>query len=229
MAVVGHDDGDNGDAGLHGQVEGALLVGQQRGLLGVAAGALGEHVDALALGLDLGGGAVHGGAGVFAVLAVDEDCAAEAHEPAEEGHLLELGLCRDAAVLGEDGAQHEHVELGLVVADEDGGPGGVEDVVRVVNDELDARGQLHGVVEGSRDGPLRNLLLAQDGQDDGGDDAVERAGDERHVGGQDAGHEGRLGDDKGQHVEGDCQGCVADEELGDEAKEEDHGLSCRCS
>ena len=65
MAVVGDDAGHNGDPGLDGEVKGALLKGQQGGLLGVAASALGEHVDALALGADLVGGALHGAAGVL--------------------------------------------------------------------------------------------------------------------------------------------------------------------
>lgn len=65
VAVVGDDAGDDGDAGLDGEVKRALLEGQQSGLLCVAAGALGEHVDALALGANLLGGALHGLAGVL--------------------------------------------------------------------------------------------------------------------------------------------------------------------
>lgn len=225
MAVVGDDDGHNGDARLHREVESALLEGQQHRLLGVAPRALGEHVDALAAGLDLVGGAVHGRARALAVLAIDEDCAAQAHEPAQERHALELGLCRDAAVLGEDGAQHEHVELGLVVADEDGGAGRAEDVVGVVDDKLDARGVAHGEVEGAAAGPLRDLALADEGEQDGGEHAVDGASEERDVGGEHAGCEAGLGDGEGRHVERDCEGGVAEEEFDEVVEEEGHFFS----
>lgn len=218
MAVVCDNAGDYGDTGLDGQVEGALLEGEQHGLLGVAAGALGEHVDALALGLDLVGGALHGLAGVLCVLAVDEDGAAQGHEPAEEGRLLERGLCRDAAVLGEHGAQHEDVELGLVVPDEDGRARGAEDVARVLDDELDARGQEHGVLEAPAGGPLGDALPADEGEEDGDEDAVEGGQDERDVRGQAAGDEAGLGDHHGEGVEEDGEGSVAREEGRKEAR-----------
>lgn len=226
MAVVGDNNRHNGNARLHSKVESTLLEGQQHRLLGVTAGALREHVDALAARLDLVGGAGHGRASVLAVLAVDEDGTAQAHEPAQERHALQLGLCGDAAVLGEDGAQHEHVQLGLVVADEDGGAGRAEDVFRVFNHELDARGVAHGVVKGTGDGPLRNLALADEGEQDGGQDAVEGAGDERDVGGEGAGDEAGLGHDKGRHVEGEREGGVAEEEFGEVIEEEGHSLRC---
>ncbi len=222
VAVVGGDDGHDGDLGLDGEVEGALLEGQQGGLLGVAAGALGEHVDALALGADLVGGAAHGLAGVLAVGAVEEDAAAEGHEPAEEGRLLERGLGGDAAVLGEHAAEHQHVELGLVVADEDGWADGVEVVVGVLNVEGDARGQAHGVLEAAGRGPLRELVEAEEAEDDGGDDAEERAEEQAQVRGQRAGHEGRLGDHGGQHEEEEGEGGVAGEEVPDVGEEGGH-------
>lgn len=65
MAVVCDDDGDNRNARLHGEMESTLLERQKRGLLGVAPGALGEHVDALLLGLNLLGGPLHGLTGVL--------------------------------------------------------------------------------------------------------------------------------------------------------------------
>ena len=88
MAVVGNDNGHNGDLSLDSQVERALLEGQHLGLLGVAPGSLGEHVDALLLLLDLVGGAGHSGARVGLASTIDEDGARERHEPAEEGGLF---------------------------------------------------------------------------------------------------------------------------------------------
>lgn len=222
VAVVCDDDGHNGHAGLHGEVEGALLEGQQHGVLGVAARALGEHVDALLPGLDLLGGAGHGLPGVLGVLAVDEDGAAEAHEPAEEGDVLEVRLGGDAAPLGEHGAEHEDVKLGLVVADEDGGPGGGEDLVRVLDLEDDARGQAHDVVEGASGCPLRDALLADEGEEDGGEDAEDGADEERDVGGEGAGHEAGLGNGEGRHVEEEGDGDVAHEEVDEVADQGRH-------
>lgn len=233
MAVVGDNDGHDGHARLYGQVESALFEGQQHRLLCVASCALGEHVDALALSLDLVGRAVHGRASALAVLAIDEDGAAEAHEPSQKGHALQLSLCRDTAVFGENGAQHEDVQLGLVVSNEDCGAGRAEDVVRVFDDELDTGAVAHGKVKGAGACPLRNLALADEGEHNGGDDTVEGADEERDIGGEDTGHEAGLGDDEGRHIEGDRQGGVAEEEFDEVVEEEDHlfggGSSLRLS
>lgn len=110
-----------------------------------------------------------------------------------------------------------------MVADEDGGAGRAEDVFRVFNDKLDARGVAHGEVKGAGNGPLRNLALADEGEQDGGQDAVEGAGEERDVGGEGAGDEAGLGDDEGRHVEGEREGGVAEEEFG-EVVEEGHSF-----
>lgn len=109
-----------------------------------------------------------------------------------------------------------------MVADEDGGAGRAEDVVRVVDDKLNARGIAHGEDKGAAAGPLGNLALADEGEHDGDEDAVEGAGEERDVGGEDAGDEAGLGDDEGRHVEGQCEGSVAEEEFGEVFEEEDH-------
>lgn len=110
-----------------------------------------------------------------------------------------------------------------MVADEDGGAGRAEDVFRVFNDKLDARGVAHGEVKGAGNGPLRNLALADEGEQDGGQDAVEGAGEERDVGGEGAGDEAGLWDDEGRHVEGEREGGVAEQEFG-EVVEEGHSF-----
>lgn len=213
VAIVGNDNGHNGDLSLNSQVESALLEGQQLGFLRVAPGSLGEHVDTLLLLLDLVGGAGHSGARVGAAGAIDEDGAREGHEPAEDGCLFQRALGGDGAVLGEHAAQHEHVELGLVVADEDGGAGLAEDVLGVLNLEAHARGQGHDILEGAADGPLRALAVAEQREGDGGEDAEAGAEDQRQVAGERAGHEGGSGQDEGQHVEADGEGDAAFEEV----------------
>lgn len=157
MAIVGDNNRHNGDLGLDGEMESALLEREQNRVLGVAPRALGKHVDALALFLNLVGGTGHRCASVLAVLAVNEDGCAEAHEPAQEGRLAQGGLGGHAAVLGEDTAEHEHVELGLVVADENGGAGRLEDALRVDGVEGDTRGEEHEVFEAATRRPLCNL------------------------------------------------------------------------
>lgn len=99
-----------------------------------------------------------------------------------------------------------------MIADEDGWTGGAEYVVRVLNDEADTREELRRVVEGACSGPLGNVLLADESENDGGDDAVDGAAEEAEVHGERAGVERRLGDDKRQHEESRCQGAVCDEE-----------------
>ena len=222
MAIVGNDNGHNGDLSLDSQVERALLEGQQLRFLGVAPGSLGEHVDALLLLLDLVGGAGHSGARVGPASAVDEDGAREGHEPAEEGSLLERALGRHGAVLGEHGAEHKHVELGLVVADEDGGTGLAEDVLGILDLEADAGRQGHDVLEGAADGPLGALAVAEPREDDRGEDTDTGAEEQREVAGERAGHEGRLREDERQHVETDGEGDAAFEEVDRVVEETGH-------
>lgn len=217
MAVICNHNGDDGDTSLDRKMKGSLLEGQQYGILGVTPCALGEHPDTLLLRANLVCGAAHGLPGILAILAVDEDAPAQAHEPAEEGHLLERALGGDAAVLGEHGAEHEDIELGLVVPDEDGRARGAEDVRRVVNLEVDARGEAHEVVEGAAGGPLGDALVTEEGEDDGGEDAEDGGEEEADVRGEGPGDEGGLGDGEGEGVHGCGEQGVAYEEVGDVA------------
>lgn len=100
-----------------------------------------------------------------------------------------------------------------MVADEDGGAGLAEDVLGVLDLEADARGQRHDVLEGAADGPLRALAVAEQGEGDGGEDAETGAEEQREVAGERAGHEGRLGEDEGQHVEADGEDDAAFEKV----------------
>lgn len=79
MGVVCDDDGDDGDLGLDGEVEGALFEGEEGWGGGVGAGAFGEDEDGLFGGLHGCYGGCEGGAGGGVVGAVDEDGFGEGH------------------------------------------------------------------------------------------------------------------------------------------------------
>lgn len=181
VAVIGDDARHNWHASLNGKMERALLERQQDRVLGVAAGSFREHVDALALHLNLPGGSSHGVPRILGVLAIDKDGTAQAHKPSQEGNLLEIRFGSDAAPLGEQGAEHEDVQLRLVIANEDGRPNGAEYIARVVNLEDNARRQSHGVVERAGGNPLRNTLLANEGEEHGGDDTKDGTHEQRHI------------------------------------------------
>ena len=97
------------------------------------------------------------------------------------------------------------------------------------NVKVDARRPGHGVVEGAGDGPLADAVLADEAEDEGGEDAVGGAEDEAAVGGEEAGVEGGGGDGEvGEGEEGAGEAEVEGEEA--EADEEDgvHGFLGGC-
>ena len=94
VAVVCDDNGNDGDAGLDGEVEGALFEGEEVWGVVVGAGAFGEDVDGLAVLVHLLGGSVKGGDGLGAGFALDENGFAEGHCE-EEGVLLARGCACD--------------------------------------------------------------------------------------------------------------------------------------
>lgn len=193
MAIIGNNTRNDGNTSLDCEMEGALFEGQQTWFLGIAASALGKHIDALPLGLYLIGSPLHCLARILAVLTIDEDGATERHEPSKERRLLEGSLGRDAAVLGEHGTQHQNVELGLVISNKDGGSSISENVLRVVDYELYAGGVAHDEPKRASDEPLGDLLLAEEGEGDGGNSAEKGAEEERDVTGEDSSDEGGLG------------------------------------
>lgn len=205
-------------------MESSFLEGQHGGLLGVASRSFGEHVDALLLVLDLASGTLHSFASVLGVLAIDEDGAAEGHEPAEERNALESGLGGYTAVLGEHGTEHEDIKLGLVVANEDSRARTSKDIVGIFDDEVDAGGEAHNIVEGASGSPLGDLSLTDTCENDGGEDSVEGDNDKGDVGGERASHEGRLGEDEGQHEEADGEDKVSCKEVDEVLGEKVHGL-----
>lgn len=126
------------------------------------------------------------------VRAIDKHGPAQAHEPAQEGDIAQGGLGGDGAVAREDGPEEEHVERGLVVADEDHGPRG--EVLGAGDDvEADAGGEPHGEVEGAGGGPLRDAVVAEEAEVEAREDAVGGAEEEAGVGGEAAGEEGGVG------------------------------------
>lgn len=154
MAIVGHHHRDDRDLSLNSQMESTLLERQKLRLFAVAPRTLGEHVYTLLLIPNFVGGTTHGLPGILGVLAIDKDAAAQPHEPAQEGNILERRLGSDAAPLGEDRPEHENVELGLVVSDEDGGADGVEVILWVFDREADAGAELHKQLEAAANCPL---------------------------------------------------------------------------
>ena len=147
--------------------------------------------------------------------AIDKDGARERHEPAQERNEAQGAFGRDAAVRGEDGPQKEDVEFGLVISDEHAGSR-VEELLPRDDFEIYACRPGHGVLEGSRDGPLADAVLADEAQGEGGEDAVCGAEDEAAVRGKEAGVEGGGGD--GEVGEGEESACEAEVE-GEEAED----------
>lgn len=161
MRVVFRNDRNNGHTRLQRQMERALLERQQLRSIRVAARALGEDEDTLAMVAHLIGSTIESLDGRFAVGTINEDGAREGHEPAEEGNMFEGLLGRDAAVRREDVAEHEHIQFGLVVSNEDGGPG-VQVFSAFDNVEAHAGGVAHNPLETARGGPLGDAAVASD-------------------------------------------------------------------
>ena len=76
-----------------------------------------------------------------------------------------------------------------MVADEDGGAR-LEVLLAADDLEADACSEAHGPLEGPSGGPLRDAVVADEAEGDGGEDAVEGADDEEAVGGEEAEEEG---------------------------------------
>ena len=223
--VVPRHDRHDVHAGLDGQVERSLLERPHLGALGITPRAFREDEDALPLLPHLRGGLVERRVRGGGVGAVDEDGARERHEPAEEGHEAQGALGRHAAVGGEDGAEEEDVEFGLVVPDQHA-RSRVEVLPARDDFEMDPRRPGHGVVEGAGDRPLADAVLADETEGEGGEDAVCGAEDEAAVGGEEAGVEGCGGVD-GEVGEGE-EGAGEAEVEGEEAEEDEEECVHRC-
>lgn len=200
IAIIRRHQRHDRHAGLDGEMKGALLEGQQVRLIEISPRALGKNEDALTIPAHFLRRAVKGRHGRRPIRTIDEDGAGQGHEPAEKGDALQRLLGRDAAVGREDGGEQEDVELGLVVGDEDGRAGG--EVVVAFDLEVDAGRQAHEPFEAAACGPLRDAAVAEEPEDDGGEDAVGGAEEEREVGGEAAGVEGGAGELEGEGEEG---------------------------
>lgn len=92
--------------------------------------------------------------------------------------------------------------------------------MRILNLDFDVGEDAHEELEGARNGVLRAVLHAEEAQDDGGDDAVEGADDERHEVGEGACAEGGVGyAEKGEHVEGLGCGEAGEPGVGEDGKD----------
>ncbi len=140
---------------------------------------------------------------------VNKDSARQGHEPSQEGCAPQGLLGRDGAVFWEDIAEHQHVQLGLVIANEDSRPCFVEIVVRILDFKGDAGCQPHHVFEASRSRPLRDSAIADQAQKYGYRDAIASADNERNVGCEKAGKKAGSGDSYGEHIEDEDKPHVA--------------------
>lgn len=175
-----------------------LLERQQHRRLRITPRPLGKDKHALPLLLHLLRRALKRPQRRRAVRPIDKNGPRQRHEPAQKRRAFQTLLRGDGAVGREDFPEEQHVEGGLVVADEDGGAGGQvggagEDL------EVHAGEQSHGVLEGAGGGELRGVLEGEEAEGEGGEDAVEGAEGEGGVGGEEAGVEGEGG-------EGGCEG-----------------------
>lgn len=111
-----------------------------------------------------------------------------------------------------------------MVANEDSGARRSQDIVGIFDDEVDAGGEAHNIVEGASGGPLGDLSLTDACENNRGEDSVEGDNEKGDVGGERAGHEGRLGEDEGQHEEADGENKVSSQEVDEVLGEKVHGL-----
>jgi len=79
MAVVGAYDGDDGDLGLDGEMEGALLEWKQIGLVVIRTGSFGENEDDKLVGDNALSSRSESGDGRFGVCTVDENGIGKRH------------------------------------------------------------------------------------------------------------------------------------------------------
>jgi len=126
-------------------------------------------------------------------------------------------------VCGEDGAEDQNIEFGLVRPDEDSWAHGPEIVVGIVDLDRYACGVAHDELEGARDDILSGVLEAEGAEDDGGDDAVEGAGNEAEVGCEQARWERCLRHRERQSIEEDGEGDGEEEGIQDPHENGIHG------
>lgn len=116
-------------------------------------------------------------------------------------------------MLGKDAAEHEHVQLGLVVSDEDGGASLVEVALRIDDLEGDTGRGGHEELEAACGGPLRTSTLAEEAHYNSRDETVQRGRHQGDVRRQTAGGERGFGRHGRNGVEGEGEGSVASQEI----------------
>ena len=173
----------------------SLFKRQQRWPNGIAPCALRKQVDTLAVADHLLRSALHDVAGARGVCAVDKDGAAGGHPGPEDGEFPERAFCRDAAEARKHGAEHQDVELGLMVPDKDGGTGAGEHAMGVEDVEGDATGQPGGPGEETACNVLRGAAETKEAEERDGNEADETRGNEAGVRGEGARKKGADGDD----------------------------------
>lgn len=189
MGIVFRHNRHNRHTGLDGEMESTLLERQEHGIIGVTPRTLGENEHTLAVDAHLIHGAIKRLHGSLAVRPVNKYGPRERHEPAQEWYIPQGLLRGHAAVWREDGAEHEYVQLGLVVPDEDRGTRG--EVFLALDDvEGHAGGEAHHPLEAAGGGPLGDTAVAGESEDDRGKHAVDGAQEQGSIRGKTAGDEG---------------------------------------
>ena len=107
-----------------------------------------------------------------------------------------------------------------MVGDEDGRAR--RQVLLALDLEVHAGRQPHEPLEAAARGPLRDAAVAAEPQDDGGDDAVGGAEQEREVGRQTAGVEAGLGEARREGEQGGCAEDVGEEDVEDAGEDRRH-------
>ena len=157
-------------------------------------------------------------------------------EPAQNGHVHQTLLRGDAAVPREQMSEEQHVQLRLMIAQQDRRPQflpclALQQALRVLDLKPYAGKQQHGPLEGARGRPLSQPTVADDVQACGGDGAVGCAEEKGGEGGGaagvevDLGHFGEVCDDV-EDLRGEEDGdWGADENVGEDGGET-HGVEC---
>lgn len=171
-------------------MKGALLEWSQLRPVGVAPRALREDKHILAFAAHLLGRALERFERICAIAPIDEHGTGEGHEPSEERDALEARFGRDGSEGRENGAEEEHIQLGLMVAHDHARPPRVEIFFARHDLEPNPRGQIHGDFERAGHQVLHDPVVAERPEKDRGQNAVNCANDETAVGGEESGKEG---------------------------------------
>ena len=188
MRVVLCDNRHDRNTSLDSQMESTLLKRQQLWIIRVTSRSLGENEDTLSMSAHFLRRTVKRLNSRLTISPVNEHRPGQRHEPSQKRHTRKRLLSRDTAVWRENGTQHEHVQLRLMVPNKHRRSSG-EMFDTFDNVESYTRRIPHNPFEAACCSPLRNAAVSHQPQDDRGDYPVESTQQERTVGCQAPGNE----------------------------------------